>query len=152
MKAGILPPGSLQSTLVFIGVAFGLNLLWEMGQATLYADMAGLPVLEASRRCVLASLGDVAIIAASLFVPAALAWRIPLSLPRRVGDTILFAFIAFSLSILIERHALFTGRWRYGSDMPIVPWLEIGLGPMVQWLIIPCLSVQITLGIIRLLK
>jgi hypothetical protein len=30
--------------------------------------------------------------------------------------------------------------WRYSDLMPIIPWLGLGLSPMLQWLVIPSLA------------
>lgn len=40
--------------------------------------------------------------------------------------------IGIILAIIIEWHALATGRWMYGSLMPIVPFLNVGLTPLFQ--------------------
>ncbi|MDZ4740710.1 MAG: hypothetical protein SGJ03_12520 [Alphaproteobacteria bacterium] len=29
------------------------------------------------------------------------------------------------------------GSWAYAREMPIVPWLNVGLTPLLQWLLIP---------------
>ncbi len=45
------------------------------------------------------------------------------------------------VAVVIERLALNFGRWQYGSDMPILLGLEVGLLPVVQMGVLPLLSV-----------
>jgi hypothetical protein len=33
------------------------------------------------------------------------------------------------------------GRWAYADAMPVVPVLEVGLSPLVQWIVLPPLIV-----------
>ena len=32
------------------------------------------------------------------------------------------------------------GSWAYADAMPIVPWLGIGLAPLLQWIVVPCVA------------
>lgn len=42
------------------------------------------------------------------------------------------------MTILLEWHAVYwTGRWAYSDLMPIVPFLGIGVVPILQWLVLP---------------
>ncbi len=36
-----------------------------------------------------------------------------------------------------EWHAVRAGRWAYSDLMPIVPLLQVGLAPVLQWLVVP---------------
>jgi hypothetical protein len=44
----------------------------------------------------------------------------------------LFPVLAVSLAISIEWWALESSRWVYSENMPIIPFLEIGLTPTLQ--------------------
>ena len=134
---------SLQSILPLVAAAFVLNFAWEMVQAHFYADMTGLSLWEASRRCLLATIGDVAITVAAYCAVAA--WVRQMSWMRKPESRFAVSFwiIALGMSIVIERDAVAAGRWHYVSEMPLVPWLGIGLAPAAQWLLLPFLSLAI---------
>jgi hypothetical protein len=45
--------------------------------------------------------------------------------------------LGFVGAVLVERAALTLGWWRYGSEMPIIPGLGVGLSPLLQFLVLP---------------
>jgi hypothetical protein len=62
-------------------------------------------------------------------------------LGSRLGEAMGFIGIGLALTILIERLA--TGplrRWEYAEAMPILPILDIGLAPLLQWVLLPPLA------------
>jgi hypothetical protein len=53
-------------------------------------------------------------------------------------------FVAVGLLITIVMERLATGlfaRWAYADAMPVVPLLEVGLSPLLQWIVLPPLIV-----------
>jgi hypothetical protein len=40
-------------------------------------------------------------------------------------------------AFLTERLALALGWWQYGSQMPTVPYLDVGVSPLLQFLLLP---------------
>ena len=119
-----------------------------MLQAPLFADMAQLSFWDASLRCLHATVGDVAITLAAYATVAA--WVRTVSWIRHAdtGRVASFCIVAFGLSTLIERHSVAATRWMYAPDMPIVPWLGIGLAPAAQWLFLPLLSLAVGRSIV----
>lgn len=103
-------------------VSFLLNFLWENAHAPLYIHPSGEVMTQAMLTT--ATLGDVLI----LSVFASLWWYVPFLRQHYTFVIPLGLVTAF----LIEKHALWVGRWAYGPDMPIVPFLNVGLSPMVQ--------------------
>ena len=43
----------------------------------------------------------------------------------------------FLIAVHIEQRALETGRWSYGQLMPIIPYVQVGLMPVLQMMILP---------------
>lgn len=129
--------------IVAIVATFSLHFAWEMLQAPAFADFAG-STWAGTVRCFTAALGDV-LLASGAYAITALAFR-RAAWPVRRG-WILPAATGIALGILatvaFERWALSRGRWAYGPEMPLV--LGIGLLPLLQWLIVPML----TLGLVR---
>ena len=129
----------MQSILPLVVAAFVLNFAWEMVQGRLYADMAGLSLWAASRRCLLATVGDVAITVTAYCVVAGWMRKMNWMSNAATKSAVLFCMSAFSISVVIERHAVAAGRWHYASDMTLVPWLGIGWAPAAQWIVLPLL-------------
>ena len=49
------------------------------------------------------------------------------------------------IAIVMEKGGLLAGRWDYSQRMPLLPWLDVGMMPVVQMALIPCLSARLTL-------
>jgi len=103
-------------------VSFVLNFLWENAHAPLYTHPSGEVMTQTA--LTIATLGDVFIL--SIFT--ALWWYIPL-LKRHYTFVIPLGLIT---AFVIEKYALGVGRWAYAPAMPIIPFLNVGLSPMVQ--------------------
>lgn len=134
---------------VLLAAAAPLMFAWEMAQAPLYSDMAGLPWLEATSRCLLATGGDLGILLAAALIPAALTRRLDWICLARFWPPVVLTGIASAISAGFEWHAVGAGHWTYGPSMPLVPILGIGLAPAMQWLVIPPLCAVIARGVCR---
>ncbi len=134
--------------IVFIAaLAFFLNLIWENAQAPLYAGYGSF--LQHFLACLRAVAGDV-IITLLLFGAAALVnngtrWMRQWSLPTAA----LIGAAGALIAVLIELHALRTGRWSYTTSMPLIPLLNVGLLPVLQLALLPLATFYITSRIIR---
>lgn len=106
---------------VFI-ISFALNLLWEHLHVFLYAHYKGGIITE--KILLHATLAD-----ALFTVGFALLFLVPSFLKKRMW---LVIPLGFALSISIEKWALASGRWAYGSSMPIIPLINVGLTPAIQ--------------------
>jgi len=124
--------------LVFI-FAFILNFIWEISQAFLYdphyAGISGLIIVHLR-----ASLGDILMIFIILFLDSVILGRI-FHNKFNAGRFLAIALIGLILAILVEKYALTTGRWSYNSLMPIIPWLNVGLAPILQMVLTPTITV-----------
>ena len=105
---------------IFI-VAFLLNTIWETIHSLLYIQYRGGVISEYV--LLRAAAFDAAIILLGIFIAQ-----------RFFGFHKIQFLLIFWLfvAIIIEWWALATGRWVYSGAMPIVPFLEIGLTPMIQ--------------------
>lgn len=116
---------------------FLLHFVWEMLQTPFFAEMQTMPHWPATLFCLKATIGDV-MIGVTAFCTAALMQRDRgwfLSPTRRALIT--FIAIGVAAAIGLELHAIAQGRWSYSALMPIVPSLNVGLIPILQWLILP---------------
>ena len=101
-------------------VAFVLNVGWEFAHSPLYTSYQG----QAITAFVLfrAALVDALIILALMALAQTVAkYR---ALFMVIGGLV--------FAVGIELWAMQTGRWAYDALMPIIPWLNIGLTPLIQ--------------------
>jgi hypothetical protein len=128
---------------VNVGIfAFLLNFVWEFAQVPLFQGMAQAGHWRAIQVCARATLGDV-VIALIAFWAVAVAcrsrrWVLRPTSPKVTG----FVVVGVLITIVMEwlaTHAL--GRWTYAASMPVVPALEVGVSPLLQWVVLPPLVV-----------
>ena len=123
-------------------IAFVLHIVWENMQAPLFQGYVSF--LAHFPMCAVGTVGDVAI---TLFVYLIIAllkndfnWIVTLN---KKGIVIL-AIIGFLIAVGIEWRALLFGRWAYTGVMPILPYLKVGLTPVIQMTLLLPVSVYLT--------
>lgn len=134
--------------LTLAGFAFLLNVPWEMIQAPLFEGMGSMPHRAAVEYCTRAAFGDAGIMVIAFWIVAAAfshgrGWlqqsgRIPIAT---------FVVIGVLISIAIEMLATSRGSpegWTYTADMPILWGLNVGLIPVLQWIILPPVAVLLS--------
>lgn len=52
----------------------------------------------------------------------------------------LAVILALVYTLLSERINLARGSWAYSPWMPVLPWLEVGLAPLMQWIVVPLVA------------
>lgn len=113
------------------------SLAWEVVQLPLYAlwtEPRWERVAFAVAHC---TVGD-AMIGTSALVLALILRRVgrPANWHRtKVG--MLSTVLAVAYTVLSERINLSSGSWSYSAWMPVLPWVEVGLAPVAQWIIVP---------------
>ncbi|MGH7412469.1 MAG: hypothetical protein ACREJ6_15615 [Candidatus Methylomirabilis sp.] len=122
--------------------AFLLNLPWEFAQVPLFAGRPTAAHWSAILICARASLGDVGIALTAFWSVATAVRSRRWIVQARPGQTAGFVAVGVTITIILEwlaTHML--GRWAYAAAMPIVPVLQIGLAPLLQWIVLPPLVV-----------
>lgn len=131
--------------LTFLGVmtlaAFVLNWIWEMTQMEAYEGMAERSWSETAGRCTTAALGDVAITLGIYAIGATAAGNLRWGLERGGNVLAACALMGLAVAVLVERHALAAGIWNYNSAMPLLPWADVGLWPVLQLALLVPLAV-----------
>ncbi len=132
----------MQRVVRTLSIAFVLNLIWEISHSFLYSPhFAG--VADFMKVHVRVTLGDTVVVFViflldifvftKTFSEKELGWK-------RITSIMLSGFI---WAVAVEKYALATGRWSYKDLMPIVPFLKIGLTPLVQMTLITPFSIFI---------
>lgn len=120
---------------VFV-IAVALNYVWELAQSPLYLGQGDLAVLL--WHCLRAALGD-GLLVLLIWLGGILVVGRPdwFRRPGRAGYAWMLC-AGLALSVTIEWFAVHVvGRWAYAPRMPIIPWLEVGLVPVLQMLLLP---------------
>lgn len=118
-----------------------VNFLWEMLQTPFFADMPQMAHWPATLLCLRATTGDAGIaVAAHLAVAARWRDRGWFLAPDRPKVALLIA-LGVLATVLLELHAVhWAARWSYSGLMPVIPLLGVGLVPIVQWIVLPPLT------------
>ena len=121
-----------------------LNFAWEILQAPLYAGMAGMPHAQVTKACLQATFGDMVLMLLAYGAVAVAArsrrWGVEASSWQRA----LFIAIGVVITAGIEWLATrghWVQSWNYLPAMPLVPGMGIGLAPLLQWVLLPLLTV-----------
>lgn len=118
---------------------FTLNFLWEMAQARFYSSMKGLPFWSATWLCTRAAAADVALLALWFLIAALVARDAAWPLHPTSKAVATFFALCLLATVAIEHWAIATRRWSYSDDMPMI--FGVGALPLLQWVLIPVLSV-----------
>jgi hypothetical protein len=122
--------------------AFLLNFVWEMLQIPFFRGMTQAPHGDALLICLQATFGDVGITLAAFWTTAWLGRDRRWPTRPRPAQIAAFALVGLLITIAFEWLATQVWSfWSYSGLMPMIPVLEIGLVPLLQWIILPPLII-----------
>ena len=127
-------------------VLFGaLNLLWELAQLPLYDIWYEASLGEIAFAVLHCTAGDLLIGINSAIVALLLAAVLYRSThPPVWAIGLIFVLIATAYTIYSEWLNVFMRKsWSYSELMPTIPPLETGLSPLLQWIILPAVTIWI---------
>lgn len=116
------------------------SLVWEIVQLplyTLWADSRWGVIAFAVGHC---TVGDTMIGMAALLFALILSRAGELADWPKMKSGILMVLVAVGYTLPSERINLAQGNWAYSSWMPVVPWIEVGLAPLLQWVFVPIVT------------
>lgn len=123
-------------------VAFLLNLIWEIVQMPLYKN--GSYNLSEITFCTLASVAD-ALMVVLIYLGIALIYKSPFWIEDIKWQQLLLVILIGGVgAVLAEMRHLSSGSWAYSPSMPIVPLANVGLSPLLQFMILPLLSYRLS--------
>lgn len=119
-------------------LSFPMHFTWEFLQAPLFRSMEPLSHFEGILVCLQATLGDMALVLvafwATCLVTGTRHW------PVRAGGRAIAIWLGTGLFLTVTIEFLSTeilDRWTYAAEMPRLPLLGTGLGPIGQWIVVP---------------
>ncbi|MFT6491484.1 MAG: hypothetical protein ACJAWP_000365 [Porticoccus sp.] len=120
------------------GFGFLAHFVWEMLQVPWFTGMADASHGSVVWLCIRATGGDVLILMASFWLASIACGNRQWLLEGDRKPAVILVVTAFVVTIVLEWLA--TGpleRWAYADSMPIIPLLDVGLAPLLQWLFLP---------------
>lgn len=123
-------------------VAFLLNLAWEFLQLPLYKG--GSYSIEHIVFCTLATVADV-IMTLLIYIGLACIYRDAFWVKRFTWQRMLVVILIGGIgAILAEMRHTTEGNWAYADSMPLIPVVNVGLSPLLQFLVLPTLIYYIS--------
>lgn len=133
---------SLRQLLAMYVVAVLFNYPWERVQSSLYVGMDGANV--ASWLCLVASLIDGLLVLVIFTVGCIILRRRDWFENPGVRGYVLMLAMGLAISVIVEWATVHVAHWwSYTEQMPLVPWLGVGLLPVAQMLFFPPLIFRI---------
>ena len=118
--------------------SFAFHFVWEMLQAPAYAGMSTIPHWDGVLVCTQATFGDVGFAITAFWITAALRRSRNWMQSPTKADVAVFLAVGILLTVAFEYYYVeIAGRWTYASWLPLVPPFGTGLGPLLQWVLIP---------------
>ena len=118
----------------------GLNLLWEIIQLPLYTlwrSGSTQDIIFAVLHC---TAGDIVIAITALLFGVITIGRHDWPKQRYLPVSMLVIVFGLIYTIYSERINIASGVWAYSELMPVIPWLNVGLAPFLQWILMPAYS------------
>lgn len=122
-------------TLIVMIVAYVLNFTWEVIQMPLYKNSSY--SIEHVAFCALAAVAD-AIMTFLLYFGFAFIYKKPLWAQKIIFPQVLILMLAGGIGAIgAEIRHISLGSWAYAKSMPIIPIVNVGLSPVLQFMLLP---------------
>ncbi|MEX0362519.1 MAG: hypothetical protein AB3N10_16200 [Allomuricauda sp.] len=120
-----------------ICIALVFNLLWEVSHGFLYEDFQY--DLKHISFCALATVADVLMVLLIFFGFAILYKNIYWIWELNSRRLILLIVVGTTGAILAEIWFTGGGYWAYAANMPLLPFVKVGVSPVIQFALLPWL-------------
>lgn len=125
----------------------GLNLAWEIARLALYTISTLAPDNEIASAVFHCTLGDVLIAGSALIVGWFVSRRPRTSIRLPLRTVLLATGLGLVFTVFSEwRATQVTHAWEYSPWMPILPVIQVGLTPVLQWIMLPPVAIWIAFG------
>ena len=125
-------------------VAFVLQWLWEVLQMPAYAGFTEQPWEKALAGCTMAAVADVGATALAYGIVALKNRDQRWGLHASPVDYVMTALVGGLMAVGVEAFAVRAGTWSYASTMPVFPGTELGLLPLLQFVVLIPLAIVVT--------
>ncbi len=138
----------LRTCTILILVSFGLHFVWEYIHSGLYAGyehwtLGYPPYLLGTVGDVLYTLGAFALVSA---IKKTYEWVNE----STMADYFMLVTVGALIALFVEYKGLALDRWEYLPGMPIIPFLGVGLSPVLQMALLLPITFALTQWIVRI--
>lgn len=119
-------------------IGFGINLIWEINQMSYFDGKPGDTYAEGIFYCSLASVIDGLTVISIYFIVAKILKS------YTIYFYLLTAFLGALCAVIFENVAFSLKLWSYKESMLIVPFVDVGILPFVQLILLVPLSIFLT--------
>lgn len=120
-----------------LGLALLMELTWEAAQTPLYGGWGTIPWPQLAGYVIQGTAGDLLTLAVT-YLLTALICRDRLFFRRVSLGYVLFTLLGVIYTVASEYvNVQLLHRWSYAPMMPMVPVIDTGLAPLMQWLLLP---------------
>ncbi len=135
-----------QYVLITILISFLLNAVWEIAHIPLYVQ--GIYTWSHILFCLLASVAD-AIMVMLIYFGFAIIYKNAFWIQNLNPNKVVFLMLTGGVGVILaETRHLSIGTWSYADAMPIIPIVDVGLSPVLQFMILPLLIYMISFKVV----
>lgn len=131
---------SLAGLRYYLFASTGLHLLWEIVQIPLYTIWKTGTNKEIAFAILHCTAGDAIIAITALVIALVVFNKRDWPVQASVSFNTFVVLAGLIYTIFSERMNLASGAWAYADPMPVIPWFDVGLSPVMQWLAVPAMS------------
>ena len=132
---------------LIIAFSFLLNFVWEMFQMPLYEGME--PGIQTIIFCALAAVADTVMVLL-IYYAFGFIYKTPLWIKHLNYIRIILLILTGGFgAVLMELRHLHSGTWGYKQTMPLIPFVDVGGLPVLQFMSLPLLSYVISFYFIK---
>jgi hypothetical protein len=117
-----------------------LSLIWEFAHLPLYTIWWEQPLRDSLTAAVHCTFGDVAVAFGCFMIASVFIRFMNLIKTTLVFGGLLIILGVTATAILEVLSTQVFSRWSYAPAMPVLPLLEIGLSPLLQWIFVPTIA------------
>lgn len=131
----------------YLGYSLLGHLAWEIGQLPLYTIFWDAPAGETAFAVLHCTAGDLLIAASTLALGYLVAGGARWPWFRAVYLRVAIVSVVLGVAYTVFSEWLNTAvreSWAYMPAMPLIPVLEVGLTPVLQWLVVPLMAFRLT--------
>jgi hypothetical protein len=148
LGSGSMSTRCAASVLAFFGGSFVMHFAWELAQMPLFKS-ANASTYENVQMCLFATATGDMLFMLTLYLTAAVihrdcCWLTDRAVYSHPATWSVLILVGMLLAVSFELwsvHAV--RRWEYGSSMPLVPFIRVGVTPILQMVLIPPASIAI---------
>jgi len=122
--------------------------VWEVAQGPLYEGFQY--DLGHVAFCALASVADMFMVLILLFAFGLIFKNVCWIVPLRFNRSLVLILVGGVGAMLAEKWHTASGDWSYADTMPLIPIVEVGLSPVLQFTVLPLIVFVLSKKILEL--